>query len=517
MTEDLDADLVRRRAVRGTASLLARQLIVRVLGFAGMLVLARVLTPEIFGAFAIAQFGVLLLEQVSHLGLAAALLRRKAPPTLSELRTVFSVQQAIVASIVLGGVLGAAPLVRQLGLAEEHVWLIYAMAAALVLASLKTVPTILLERGLRHDLLATSEVAEFVIYQAVAIVLALQGFGLWALIAALLARGVAGLSMLSFLSRWTPRFAFDRRALGEILRFGLPVQLASFASMGTSAVIPLAVGSVLGASAAGFAAFSRNIADALIFQPLIIMSRVQLRVFGTMQDEPTRFARAVERSMYVGSLFAAFSAALVVSQARPFIEHVVTSKWSEALPLLYCLAPTYLVYVIAQPIMQALKALGDAHTPLYGVLLQSVVQIASVLLLAPVLGLAAYAIGLAIGLLGATWLAWRRLRSRLRLRAARSVAPALTAGVMAATVATGVNGAFAGLPGMSLSALSCVTTYALALAVLDGRRLSAELSQAVSALLPASSAARAAMRGIGALLVGLNWFHRLNERGVAGK
>lgn len=134
MDEPLEARDIKVRAVRGVASLLARQLLVRALGFVGMLVLARVLTPAIFGVFAIAQFVVLFFDQISSLGLSAALLRKKEPVTERELSTVFTVQQLVVAgSIVL--ILSAAPLIVQhYQLQASHVALIRAMAAALLFA-----------------------------------------------------------------------------------------------------------------------------------------------------------------------------------------------------------------------------------------------------------------------------------------------------------------------------------------------------------------------------------------------
>ncbi|HZF25307.1 MAG TPA: oligosaccharide flippase family protein, partial [Steroidobacteraceae bacterium] len=239
MEEDLQPGEVRARAVKGIASLLTRQFLVRVTGFVGMLVLARILTPQIFGVFAICQFIVLFFEQISSLGLSAALIRKKDAVTERELRTVFTVQQIGVAlSIVL--ILGAAPFIaRHYQLPTEDVALIRVMALALLLASLKTIPTVLLERRLRHNLIAASEITEYLTYQVVAILLAYLGLGVWALIAALIARGLIGVAILSRLSWWRPAFGIDRRALGEVVRFGIPIQAANLLSLANNAVVPV--------------------------------------------------------------------------------------------------------------------------------------------------------------------------------------------------------------------------------------------------------------------------------------
>ncbi|HKE44005.1 MAG TPA: oligosaccharide flippase family protein [Steroidobacteraceae bacterium] len=494
MEEELQPADVKARAVKGVASLLTRQFLVRLIGFAGMLVLARILTPQIFGVFAICQFIVLFFEQVSSLGLSAALIRKKAAVDERELRTVFTVQQIVVAlSIVL--ILGAAPLIAShYQLPAEDVALIRVMALALLLASLKTIPTVLLERRLRHDLIAASEIAEYLAYQLIAILLAYLGLGVWALIAALIARGLVGVAILSRVSWWRPAFGIERRTLGEVMRFGVPIQAANLLSLANNAVVPVLVGSMLGAAAVGVASFARSIVDALLFQPVILMGRVQLRVFGHAQEDRQRLGNLLERAIYQGSVLTFLLAALIVSQAQPFITLIATLKWSAALPLLYVLAPAFLAQAVAQPLIQALKALGDARTSLLSVLIQVLVQTAVFLWGAERFGLVAYAWGAALGIVLATLLAWYRMRAHLRVAVWSNVTVPLVGAVAAAAVATVVNRNLTGIAGMTLSIASAVLVYFALLALLAGKRLAREVSGVVNTLLPGSSAAGALLR-----------------------
>ena len=508
---------IKRRALRGAASLLTRQLVVRGLGFVGTLLLARILTPEVFGVFAIVMFVMAFFEQLSSLGLAAALLRKREPPTTAEVRTVFTIQQAIVWLVAGTALLGAAPITRHFELAAEFVWLIRALALGLVLASWKTIPTVLLERRLRHDLIATAEAVEFFTYQAVAIVLALRGFEIWALVIAVLSRAAVGTLVLQLLCRWRPGLAFDRRALAEIVRFSVPIQLASFAGMTTNAVIPALVGPALGVAAVGYANFARSILDALLFQPLILMGRVQLRVFASLQEDARRLGRAAERSMYLGSALVFPTAALIVSLADAFVEHVVTNRWSTALPLLYALAPAYLVYAVAQPLMQISKALGDARTPLYGIVLQGAVQIAVFMVCYRWLGLLAYAIGVTCGLLIATALAYRRVRQRIPISIWRATRGPLVAAVLAVLAASAVDRLVDATFAPVLAGLCCLGTYALVLGLLEGRRLSGELADVVTSVLPDSALARNCVGQLAGVLLAL---HGLRDRlapGAIGK
>ena len=94
---DLALGDVKTRAVRATAGLLARQVVMRGLDVVGMIVLARVLEPAVFGVFAIVRFVVFFFERFASVGLSATLLRKPTAVTEGELRTVFTVQHAIVA------------------------------------------------------------------------------------------------------------------------------------------------------------------------------------------------------------------------------------------------------------------------------------------------------------------------------------------------------------------------------------------------------------------------------------
>ena len=504
--EPLNSGDVKARAVRGVASLLARQLLVRAIGVAGMLVLARVLTPAIFGVFAIAQFVVMAFEQISSLGLAAALLRRKEPVTDVELSTMFTVQQILVACSIVAILLAAPSIATHYRLGSSGESLIRVMAVSLLLASLKTIPSILLERRLRHDLIAASDVAEYLVYQIVAVVLALFDLGLWALAAAFIVRGLVGVIVLYSVSWWSPRFGIEWGALKRIVRFGFPLQLANLLGLANNAIAPLLVGSRLGTAAVGYANFSRSILDALVYQPLIIMSRVQFPVFSRMHDDRTRLAAALERSLYVSSLLTCLLTALIVAEARPFIELVATSKWSPSLMLLYVLGPAYLALAVAQPLTQALKALGDATTPLLGVILQTSVQVAAFYCFVGSLGLTSYAMGVGIGIVLNMALTLYRLRRFVHMAVLRGVCVPLACAGGAGGAALAINRSVDGAAGFALSAGCCVLIYGGLLAVFSGDRLGREIRDVVAALLPGSSVARAAATSVEGALVKMQCF-----------
>ena len=479
---DRDNRSMKVRAVRGVVSLLTRQAITRLLGFAGMLVLARVLAPAMFGVFAIAQFIVLFFEQFSSLGLAAALIRKREPVLEAEIQTVFTMQMMLVLASVTAILALAKPIAAHYELSDDGTWLIRTMAFGLVLASLKTIPTVMLERRLRHDLIAVSETSEFLVYQITAITLAVLGFGVWSLVFAVLARGVTGVTILYSITRWRPQLGLDTSILVNILKFGVPIQMANFVNLANNATIPVVIGSYLGTTAAGYANFGRNLTDATIYQPLILVGRVQFRVFAHMQQDDARLAHAIERSLFVGCALSFLAVAIVLSQSAALVAHVLTSKWAPALPVIYVLGLAYALFAIAQPLTQALKALGDARTPLFASLSMFASQIGILVATVGSFGLDGYALGMATGIAISTLIVYRVLAARLRFHVLRNVGPPAIAACIAGVLAISAYRWVGGLAGMSVSICICVIAYVISLGMMTGKRLSRELLDHSTAL-----------------------------------
>ena len=303
--------------------------------------------------------------------------------TEAELRTVFTIQQVIVLISFAVLVLGT-PLVVKIypKLGPEHVWLIRVLAFSLVLASLKTLPNVLIQRALRHDKLAVIDVVEVVVYFGVTVGLAAMGFGVWALIWGTLARGVIGTAWLLVIAWWRPRFGFDREAAREVLRFGVPVQLASMATLANESVVPIMVFAYFGDAAVGFANWARTMLAASVGQPLILMGKVQMRVFGRIQDNKKKLERAVERNISLGALIIFFTTTLLMAQGEAFVRYIIEPKWLPALPLLYLLAPGFMLRVVGNSYQQALKALGEGVTMFINALVMFAGQAAGIWLLA---------------------------------------------------------------------------------------------------------------------------------------
>ncbi len=509
--EDLPKEVVKTRAVRGVASMFVRHGLVRLLGLIGMLVLARVLTPEMFGIFAIAQFVIVFFEELSSLGLAASLIRKKDKITDIELRTVFTIQQTIAVAGFILILLLAPEISRHYELDASYDWLFRVLGIGLFLASLKTIPTVIMQRQLRHDLVAAAEVVEHIVYLVTAVTLAYLGYGVWSLVMATLLRGITGVSMLLYISRWKPAFGFDSEVAREVLRFGVPLQLASFVHLANNAIIPVVVGSFLGVAAVGFVILARTLLGALASQPLILMGKVQLRVFGMVQDDREKLTSLLNKSMFLGSFLTLMLLAIVVPLVKPIVTIVLTDKWAPATELIGLMSAGYLLFTVTMPALQVLKAVGDSVTPLLAALIRFVLQLGIFMLLFTEEGLLAFAYAFVASVLFTAPVIIWKVRRYVSPRLIGSIAPQLLSAVLTGVLLHRYAGDVDNFFLLVVAAFIGGVVYMLCMSFMRGEMLAAELENILGSIAPRSEGLGAVLR-ILSKLINAVYYRRLLGR-----
>lgn len=352
---------LKKKSIVGMRALFVRQVLVKGIFFAGNVILARLLAPQVFGLYAIVGFVVQFFSTFGDVGIGAALIQKKGELSEEELSSTFWLQQMLV-WLVVGGVFVAAPLALKLypELPQTSVWLIRAMAVSFLFSSLKTIPAILMERDIDFKRIAWVDITENMVFQLVAISCAFLGFEIWSFILAAITRSLLGAVIIYSVSPWRPAFEFRFESVRGLARFGLPYQGNQILSFIKDAVTPLFVGAYAGAAAVGYVNWARNLA----FAPLIIsesFGRVAFPAFSRLQTDKELLTRAVERSIRMMTLVLFPITAIMFALGPEITRLVFTDKWMPGINTFYFFCMTPLCIGISLPLYSAILSLGKSR------------------------------------------------------------------------------------------------------------------------------------------------------------
>lgn len=354
---ELNTAVISQRAVSGVLILTLRKFALRAISYLGGIFLARLLAPEIFGIFAIISFVINFFAFFSDVGLGAALIQKKEQLTKKDLAVTFTLQQILVVAVVLIIYLSAPFFSLKYNLGSQGIWLIRIFSLSLFLTSLKTIPSILLERKLKFNRLIWPEVVEVVSFQVLAVGLAWLGFGVWSFIIGLLIRSLLGVFVLYLISPWRPSLAWDSSIAKRLVSFGLPFQLNGFIATIKDAVMPIFVGAVSGAAAVGYLNWALTFSKL----PILFMSdifRVTFPTYSRIQHDTLLLKKAIEKTIRFTNLFLFPAVFILAAAAKPIITIIFTDKWLPALPAFYIHLFGILVVGITNTFMDSLWALG---------------------------------------------------------------------------------------------------------------------------------------------------------------
>src|SRR5260221_3839621 len=174
--EILHADEIKKRSLKGVISYFGKTILLTGISAISLLILGAKIDPTDYGIYGIVVTISGFFTIISDIGLAASLIQKKEPPTRTELRTVFTVQQ-ILAWIVFALIFVTSVAFQHYGkLNQAGVYLALAFGISFPIVSLKTISSILLERDLHFDQLIIPAIVESVVFNGLVFIFAVAGF-----------------------------------------------------------------------------------------------------------------------------------------------------------------------------------------------------------------------------------------------------------------------------------------------------------------------------------------------------
>ncbi len=358
-TEELTTEAIKKKAVKGAAVLTGRMILMQPINFFSMALLTAFLAPSEFGIYFIVSAVKNFLAYFSDIGFAPALIQKKEQLTDIELKTIFTAQQMLILIIVTIGFIFS-PFIQSIyHLNQQGIFLFWALLFSLFFSSLKTIPSVLLERKLEFNRWVIPQITETIIFNSLAVFLAWKGFGVTSYTVAVLVAGFIGLIIMYSVQPWLPGIAFSLAAFKSVLKFGIPYQANTLLAMVKDDGMILFLGSTIGTSGIGFLGWAQKWAYAPLRFFMDQVIKVTFPAFSRLQDNRKELSDLVSKSIFFICLLV-FPALVMLVLLSPVLVQIIPKyiKWSPALFALSILAVTSALAAITTPLTNTLNAIG---------------------------------------------------------------------------------------------------------------------------------------------------------------
>lgn len=359
-TEELTTEVIKKRAASGAVLLTIRTIFVQVLNFFFSYgLLPALLLPDQFGVFFLVSAVISFLAYFSDIGFAAALIQKKDKLTEDDLSTVFTAQQILIVLILIIIFLITPVVSSFYHFNQESVYLFWALAFALFISSLKTIPSVLLERRLDFGKLVIPQVLEAIVFNITVVYLAWKGFGISSFVFAILARSITGLISTYVIQPWIPKISFSVSAFKSILKFGIPYQMNTFLAMVKDDGMILFLGVIIGPSGVGLLGWAQKWAYAPLRFFMDQVIKVTFPAFSRLQGNRKDLSDLVNKSIFFICLLV-FPALVMLVFIAPLLVEIFPkyNKWNPALFALAVLSVTSGLAAITTPLTNTLNAIG---------------------------------------------------------------------------------------------------------------------------------------------------------------
>jgi O-antigen/teichoic acid export membrane protein len=325
-----DGGSLHRRVVRSGLWVAASQVLLSCLGVVRSVILARLLSPEVFGLMGLAQIAMRTVETLTRPGIGEALIaRRQSFESASATAFTLLVARGAVLTALLWLL---APAVAAFYQSEALIPVVRALSLALLIGGFCSINTVAKSRDLEFRRLTYLGQAAAWASFAVTVSAAYWLRSVWALVFGQLAAAMVTTVLSYFLVGGHLRFGFDRAVARELLSYGKFITGASVVIFIASELDSALIGKYLGIVELGYYTLAATIAQIVTTQVSKIISGVMLPAYSKLQDDPAALQQTFLPTVSLVVFLVLPATVGLVLVAEPLIAVVYGERWLSAVP-----------------------------------------------------------------------------------------------------------------------------------------------------------------------------------------
>lgn len=300
--------------------------------FAASLILAGILFPRDFGAFALGAVLVNGLIMFREMGFTPALIQIREEPerAFSAALTAVPVFGLLVYCLIYA----VAPLFAS-SLGDETLTpIVRILGLAAPLTSLGVIPAVYLQRNMRFKQKAVPEFASVALASTAAIIMALKGMGVMSLVLGLVMTEALKSALYWIVVGRKFRPALDLPMVKRLLKYGVQVSFGSAMCFCYTLIDQYTVGRWFGTVSAGFYSFAFKPCMQVSNNVVILSNQVALPTLSSLQHNPAQFYQTYLKILSLFTLIATPLSAFIFIFAQDLLHALYGAKWDGAITAL---------------------------------------------------------------------------------------------------------------------------------------------------------------------------------------
>ncbi len=355
-----DVGKIKSRGFWSFASLIFNSSYSAALGFVAFFILTIKSGVYLIGIYNAVLAMMSFFNYFTNLGLAAALVQKKDIED-KDLSTAFFIQLALTVIVAIAGFLLTDKLFTfYKDLPKSAVTLYWSLLASFSLLSLKTIPSVLLERKVKIYQVVFVQALENTIFYLTIIVLSILGFEIKSLTIAVLVRSILGVAAIYILNPWLPKITFSWDRAKKLLAFGIPFQGNSFIAMIKDDLLIIYLGKAIGLKNLGYVSFGKKYAEFSIRLITDNINRVVFPILSRFQKDLKLLRKSLEKALTYEALliFPMIIGLIFVFDSLLKIIPGYYLKWSPSLTSFYFFSLSAFFVSLTTPFINLFNSIG---------------------------------------------------------------------------------------------------------------------------------------------------------------
>lgn len=351
---------LRQKAVKGVVWTALQRYSTMFIQFISGIILARLLTPYDYGCIGMLMIFMLLAESMIDGGFGSALIQKKNP-TQTDYSTIFFWNMGL--SVVLYAVLFlTAPLIaRFYGIAQLSE-ILRVQGLVLFVYAFNIVQRNLLQKKLNFKVLSIVTIITSVTALTITIIMAYQGYGVWALVAQNMLTAAIPAIVFWFYVKWRPKWVFSWQSLRELFGFGFYMFLTHILNQFGQQIQGLLIGRFYNASTMGYyskANSTERLASTSISK---VMTQVTYPLYAAVQDDKAMLGNIIKKITLTVSYVTFPLMFILLLCAKPLFILLYSERWVDSVPYFQVLCIAGLAYSLQSINYQSVAAIGKSRT-----------------------------------------------------------------------------------------------------------------------------------------------------------